>query len=869
MIDLDPIGQNSQQQMDPRPPSEQLCELHIYVVPRERWIEKRKLAKREVTEYSVSSGFVRVVPHCTLTDLRREIYRQLGYDVVPKKYVFLRNVGRNFTQVRPSQEMEMKVKNYLPPHASEPEIYLKEGTYTGAYWSHVADDSGLEESVTESNSQPSREDITSPDSFGDSERILTTDVFMPPLDTGVVRTDMAITMATTNNTNAERKRRSRRQAKNNAEKETWSKLPNRPPNDLPAESDVLDASQNHISQALRSYRRKKIYQKGSIVNGSDGLWSDWRDESRFRKDYSRYEEDTEQRSTKTSYQKRDRSLDTLSRIPVTVGQSKTNNNTTNSKMRAAKSMSSLPVRIKEGKNSTTETKRKTIGKKKKAEKKEESVIIENTSIRLVDQDGKPETNGSEMVQYVEESSPPQEDQIVRHHVLLLEGEDDGGTVSDAAAETIRQVQMELGRAREDQDPEVTEDKAEDKSEAKPEVKEEQEAQKEEIKEEAKEEKKEETKEEDGKNKEAEEKSEENKNPESKETESSAETKTESGEEKKSEADSETKNEGEAPKPEEDVLEHHLFSGETLQSLSRDGKLQIEVLVKELLDGGSDVTIDALASRGANREGKTNRFGYDLSKIRRPFRDADRYGRTVYSPSNMRRSRSDGFGLATRDKMGPETPAAERSHRQRLAGTGQWLSSVDIRGHEYYITERERLLLLLDRLRSELRLCETRRDELLRRIKQLQTRANHRRDQVRELWRKRYLDAKKVTPKLEEDCSKMRQELERLHRELLAKVQAGVAAILVASGRVEKPSNKLSYKIMIARLLQEIEDLRRRVEGTRLKLSAEIKLRVQAEKDVKSLREELLKKKIQVTLTRHQEQAVLGSNIREQYFISTV
>ncbi|XP_067137370.1 trichohyalin-like isoform X1 [Centruroides vittatus] len=855
MINADPNGKNYEQ-MDPRPPSEQLCELHIYIVPRERWIEKRKLAKREVTEYSVSSGFVRVVPHNTLTDLRKEIYRQLGYDVVPKKYVFLRNVGRNFTQVRPSQEMEMKVKNYLPPHASEPEIYLKEGTYTGAYWAHIADDSGLEESVTESNSQPSREDVTSPDSFGDSERILTTDVFMPPLDTGVIHTDMAITMATTNNANVERKRRTRRQAKNNMEKESWSKAPPRP-NDLTTENDIVDSSQNQIPQSFRSYRRKKIYQKGSIVNGSDGLWTDWRDESRFRKDYNRYEEEIDQR-TKSNHQKRDRSLDTLSRIPVTVGQVKTTG-TNNSKMRAAKSMSSLPVRVKDIKNSTAPTggegKRKTIGKKKKAEKKEESVIIENTSIRLVNEDGKPETNGSEMVQYVDES-PPQDDQIVRHHVLLLEGEDDGGTVSDAAAETIRQVQMELGRSRDKKESENGENK--------PETTQEQEEKNEQKKEES------EQKEDETKTKEDEQKSEETKTEDIKENEnesSSETTKTES-EGSKPESDPEIKPEKEKPKLEDDVLEHHLFSGETLQSLSRDGKLQIEVLVKELLDGSNDVTIDAL-SRGINREGKTNRFGYDLSKIRRPFRDTDRYGRTVYSPSNMRRSRSDGYGLASREKMGPETPAAERSHRQRLAGTGQWLSSVDIRGHEYYITERERLLLLLDRLRSELRLCETRRDELLRRIKHLQTRANHRRDQVRELWRKRYLDAKKVTPKLEEDCSKMRQELERLHRELLAKVQAGVAAILVASGRVEKPSNKLSYKIMIARLLQEIEDLRRRVEGTRLKLSAEIKLRIQAEKDVKSLREELLKKKIQVTLTRHQEQAVLGSTIREQYFISTV
>ncbi|GFT71855.1 SPATA1_C domain-containing protein [Nephila pilipes] len=182
---------------------------------------------------------------------------------------------------------------------------------------------------------------------------------------------------------------------------------------------------------------------------------------------------------------------------------------------------------------------------------------------------------------------------------------------------------------------------------------------------------------------------------------------------------------------------------------------------------------------------------------------------------------------------------------------------------------ERLLTILNEVRGETRIRQRQREELLRKIKQLQSRAHQRREQVREMWRKRYLEAKKITPRLEEECSRLRQELEKLHRELLAKVQAGVWALLTISGKTERPSNKLSYKIMIARLLQEIEDLTRRVEGTRLKLHTEVKLRSMAEKDVRNLREELLKKKIQVTLTRNQEQAAMGNGLRQQYFISAV
>ncbi|KAG8192131.1 hypothetical protein JTE90_027778 [Oedothorax gibbosus] len=204
---------------------------------------------------------------------------------------------------------------------------------------------------------------------------------------------------------------------------------------------------------------------------------------------------------------------------------------------------------------------------------------------------------------------------------------------------------------------------------------------------------------------------------------------------------------------------------------------------------------------------------------------------------------------------------------------------------------DRLLTILSEVRNETLMRQRQREELLRKIKQLQSRAHQRREQgetstclrehlphfarraesaaVREMWRKRYLEAKKITPRLEEECSKLRQELEKLHRELLAKVQAGVWALLTISGKTERPSNKLSYKIMIARLLQEIEDLTRRVEGTRLKLHTEVKLRTMAEKDVRNLREELLKKKIQVTLTRNQEQAAIGNGLRQQYFISAM
>ncbi|XP_070562564.1 spermatogenesis-associated protein 1-like isoform X7 [Ptychodera flava] len=114
-----------------RPPSEQLSDLHVYVIPSESWNEKFRSAYNEVINESVSAGFVRVFPEITVFALRDEIEEQLGYDVLPKEYVFLKSVGRCLTQVKGRQEIDLKVKNFLPPLAYLPEIFVLPGDVDG------------------------------------------------------------------------------------------------------------------------------------------------------------------------------------------------------------------------------------------------------------------------------------------------------------------------------------------------------------------------------------------------------------------------------------------------------------------------------------------------------------------------------------------------------------------------------------------------------------------------------------------------------------------------------------------------------------------------------------------------------------------
>ncbi|XP_069996811.1 spermatogenesis-associated protein 1-like [Penaeus vannamei] len=80
-----------------RTPSDLLAELHVYILPQDKWIPFRRLARNQVVEDTISAGFVRVLPDVTLHDLRQEFQGQLGEDI-PDNYVFIKSVGRNFTQ---------------------------------------------------------------------------------------------------------------------------------------------------------------------------------------------------------------------------------------------------------------------------------------------------------------------------------------------------------------------------------------------------------------------------------------------------------------------------------------------------------------------------------------------------------------------------------------------------------------------------------------------------------------------------------------------------------------------------------------------------------------------------------------------------
>ncbi|CAG7816472.1 unnamed protein product [Allacma fusca] len=107
-------------------PNTMMVDLQVYVVPREKWVLSRRLYRHNIVEEGISLGFVRVLPQLSVHNLRRELQLQLGSDLIPRDFTFIRSVGNIFVQLKPKQEMELKVKNFIPPFSTEPEIYILE-----------------------------------------------------------------------------------------------------------------------------------------------------------------------------------------------------------------------------------------------------------------------------------------------------------------------------------------------------------------------------------------------------------------------------------------------------------------------------------------------------------------------------------------------------------------------------------------------------------------------------------------------------------------------------------------------------------------------------------------------------------------------
>ncbi|NWX33412.1 SPAT1 protein, partial [Notiomystis cincta] len=150
---------------------------------------------------------------------------------------------------------------------------------------------------------------------------------------------------------------------------------------------------------------------------------------------------------------------------------------------------------------------------------------------------------------------------------------------------------------------------------------------------------------------------------------------------------------------------------------------------------------------------------------------------------------------------------------------------------------------LQQMKKDRRHMEKTREELIRKAKGLLEQNKLRRYHAREEWKKKYFETKKGTVSLEDTSTKLQQDLELYHQKLLLQLET--------RGSRKRPNHATNSKnytiIRIATVQHELDQLRRKLDDTKMKLIVEIKMRKQAASDLRALRAELTQKKIHSAL----------------------
>ncbi|NXX47129.1 SPAT1 protein, partial [Tricholaema leucomelas] len=150
---------------------------------------------------------------------------------------------------------------------------------------------------------------------------------------------------------------------------------------------------------------------------------------------------------------------------------------------------------------------------------------------------------------------------------------------------------------------------------------------------------------------------------------------------------------------------------------------------------------------------------------------------------------------------------------------------------------------LQQMKKDRRHMEKTREELMKKAKAILEQNKLRGYQVREEWKKKYFETKKATVLLEGALSKLQQEVELYHQKLLKQLEARNSRKWTNS-----MTNSKNYTVIrITTVQHELDQLRRKLDDTKMKLVIGIKMRKQAASDLRALRAELTQKKIHSAL----------------------
>ncbi|GFR16646.1 SPATA1_C domain-containing protein, partial [Trichonephila clavata] len=588
---------------------------------------------------------MKVIPSTTLLELRSEIKEQLGTENVPEAFVFLRSVGRNFTQVKSKQELELKVKSFIPPCAEEPEIYLKEGEYTtlrSASLDVLSRTTNLNNSAgtpttSSSESQTESQEESSLSADQTTRRALSLD-----------RRQNRQLMNSVKSASSPQVTQTRAQKQRNS----------RPP--TPRVKERLFVKTNRFrSSSMASIKVNESIRESPTEQVEENTATD--EKLKVETDAERFINSPPPRpQSETSKRNPDDfkiPVPTPTPTPQDLGKKDSDTSSAQSN-KDTHSLSEVKVvdLVSEDDSSSPKLDEVTIGQDD--EKPEE---IEN------------------------KDQPPEETPSDPHH---LSGEED----------TISNEEIDL--------------------------------------------------------------------PDDKETE-------------------------------------HLAENNNNEDNTERAQLTFDDSMRSKM-GNEDVIVDPI--KLLQGEGDSLKNGDENGR--------DHYDEGFHS-GELVASEEDSNSIETLGSLGVKEEREEEFVKPTIRA-----ATPMPRNSSFYkvnlTPEIQQLQSKAEEMRAERRLRELKRDALMQKVRDLQKRKASSKDKAREEWKRRFLEVKKSTPRLEDHCSKLRQELEKLVKDMLVSVKND------ADSKPHKPSKKTSYKIMIMRLLQEVEDLRRRLQSVTIRLNAESK-----------------------------------------------
>ncbi|KFM00715.1 Spermatogenesis-associated protein 1, partial [Aptenodytes forsteri] len=173
-------------------------------------------------------------------------------------------------------------------------------------------------------------------------------------------------------------------------------------------------------------------------------------------------------------------------------------------------------------------------------------------------------------------------------------------------------------------------------------------------------------------------------------------------------------------------------------------------------------------------------------------------------TKLRRDRTQDSGI-------PKTVKGQTT--EYVHKTQRCLLNIIIMSLEKKMVER------LQRMKKDRMHMEKTREELIKKAKGLLEQNKLRRYHVREEWKKKYFETKKATVSLEDALNKLRQDLELYHQKLLLQLEARDSR--------KRPNNMTTSKnytiIRITTVQHELDQLRRKLDDTKMKLIIEIKV----------------------------------------------